>query len=105
MTSSRRISIIGNGSWATALAKILVENTGEIRWFIRKEKTIQYIKDFHHNPKYLSSIEFDVDKIHLYSDINEIINKSDVLIFAKPSAYLELILENLKVSIKDKIIV
>ncbi len=105
MGTSRKIAIIGNGSWATALAKILVENNGKIYWFIRKEKTIQYIKDFHHNPKYLSSVEFDVDKINFNSDINQIISNSDILIFAKPSAFLEIILENLTESLEDKIVV
>ena len=105
MTNSKRIAIIGNGSWATALAKILIGNINHINWFIRKEKTIQYIKDFHHNPKYLSSVEFDVKKIHFFSDINEIIQESDILIFAKPSAFLEIILENLCVPLNNKIVV
>lgn len=105
MNSNSKIAIIGNGSWATALAKILAEKLDSLNWFIRKDKTIEYIKDFHHNPKYLSSVEFDVDKINLSSDINTIVSNSDILIFAKPAAYLQLILNDLTESLEDKVIV
>lgn len=105
MASQKKIAIIGNGSWATALAKILVENVGCLNWYIRKEGVIDYIKAFHHNPKYLSSVEFDVSRLTLFSDINKIVKKSDILIFAKPSAYLNLILSNLTTGLDDKIIV
>ncbi|MFC2138617.1 NAD(P)H-dependent glycerol-3-phosphate dehydrogenase [Bacteroidota bacterium] len=101
----KKIAIIGNGSWATALAKILIDNKKRINWFIRKEKTIQYITDFHHNPKYLGSVEFNVKKITFYSDINQIVQESDILIFAKPSAFLEIILENLTENLSNKIVI
>lgn len=105
MASKKKIAIIGNGSWATALVKILVENTGSLNWYIRKEGVVDYIKAFHHNPKYLGSVEFDVSKLNLYNDINTVVKKSDILIFAKPSAYLNIILNNLTQKLDGKIIV
>ena len=61
---SPRIAVIGSGSWATALAKLLLNNTTKINWFIRNQDDINLFKEYKNNPKYLSSVEFDLDKIN-----------------------------------------
>jgi len=83
-----RIAIIGSGSWATALAKLFLNNCSTINWFIRNKADINYFKEFTNNPKYLSSVEFEVDKINFYNSVTDCILNSDVLILAVPSAFL-----------------
>lgn len=100
-----RIAIIGSGSWATALAKLLTYNVPEINWFIRKSENIELFKKFRHNPNYLRSVEFDVTRINFYTDINKIIEDSDILVFVTPSAFLKDTLRHMTAEIGDKFVV
>jgi glycerol-3-phosphate dehydrogenase (NAD(P)+) len=89
MSDQRKVAIIGSGSWATALAKLLLNNLPQINWFVRSDETIDYFKKYRHNPKYISDIEFDVSHISFYNSINEAINASDILVFAIPAPFLK----------------
>jgi len=104
MNHNLNIGILGSGSWATALAKILCENQIKITWYIRKLSNINYLKKHHHNKNYLSSVGFDIEKLNLSDDINMVVEESDVLIIAIPSAFLKSALDQVKVSFKDKIV-
>jgi glycerol-3-phosphate dehydrogenase (NAD(P)+) len=104
MAENIKFAVIGGGSWATAIAKMLCVNLPEIAWYMRNETAIDHIKTYRHNPNYLSSVEFDVNKLKLTCDINEAVSYADYIIFAIPSAFLDAELEKLTVSLKDKII-
>ncbi len=80
--------IIGSGSWGTALAKILTDNGQHINWWNRNEQAIAQFKVRAHNPQYLTSAKFDMNQLSLSADINEVIEQSDVLLIAVPSAYI-----------------
>jgi glycerol-3-phosphate dehydrogenase (NAD(P)+) len=80
--------IIGSGSWATALVKILTDKNHVVNWWIRNEKNIEYIRSRQHNPSYLSSVEFDVSLLSMSPDIRKIIQDSDFLVIAVPSAFI-----------------
>ncbi len=99
-----RVGIIGSGSWATAIAKMLLENVGEINWFFRKESTIEEFKYTNHNPRYLREVEFDTSRINFYHDVNQLVEKSEILILAVPSAYLPSVLTEIKTEISGKYI-
>lgn len=88
--------IIGSGSWATALAKILTGKEIPINWWIRNEDTIEHIRQRHHNPHYLSSVYFDPALLQMSSDIKEVIRQSDVVVIGIPSAFIEQSLSMLK---------
>ncbi|MCC6721845.1 MAG: NAD(P)-binding domain-containing protein [Bacteroidia bacterium] len=85
-----KIGVIGGGSWATAIVKILSDNKHNktINWWIRQSTTIDYIKKFKHNPNYISSAYLDTDKINLYNNLPEIIKNSDLIIVVIPAAFL-----------------
>ena len=91
--------IIGSGSWATALAKILTDNNHSISWWIRNENTVRHFLERRHNPHYLHSAYFDNDLLEISSSIEFVIEKSDVLIIAVPSAYVKDALDNLHADI------
>jgi glycerol-3-phosphate dehydrogenase (NAD(P)+) len=99
-----KVAVIGSGSWATAISKMLLENVGEINWFFRKTETIELFKQLDHNPRYLLDVEFETERIHFYNDINKIVQESDILVLAIPSAYLPVIFENLKTDLSEKYI-
>ena len=100
-----RIAIIGGGSWATAIAKLVMFNAESINWYMRRKDRIEDFKTFRHNPAYLSSVKFDLERINFYSNINQIVRNSDVLFFVSPSPYFKQHLKKLRVNLNDKIIV
>ncbi len=104
MGSNSTIAVIGGGSWATAIVKMLCENESKVGWYMRNSQSIDYIKKHHHNPRYIQGAEFDPKQLELSDNINRIVSKYDVLIFAIPSAFLVAELEKLKEDISDKII-
>lgn len=104
MESKQKIAVIGGGSWATAIAKMLCENQTQIAWYMRNIYAIEHLKHQKHNPNYLSSVAFDINKLHLTNDINEAVRYADVLIFVIPSAFLEEELSHLTESLENKII-
>lgn len=83
-----RVAIIGSGSWATALAKLLLNNLNAINWYQRKPEDVEYFKEFGNNPRYLTSVEFETQKINFYTSLSDCIHDSDYLILAVPSAFL-----------------
>ncbi len=100
-----KIAIIGGGSWATAIAKIVVGHTHHIGWYMRRDDRIEDFKRLGHNPAYLRSAHFNVDEILFSSDINKIVEEYDTLVFVTPSPYLKNHLSKLKTNIHDKFIV
>ena len=104
MSDSSKFAVIGGGSWATAVAKMLCENQSEICWYMRNQNAVDHIKNERHNPNYLSSVEFDVNKLKLTTDINEAVAYADYLVFAIPSAFLNTELEKLTESLEGKVI-
>jgi glycerol-3-phosphate dehydrogenase (NAD(P)+) len=100
-----KIAIIGGGSWATAVAKIVVSHTHHIGWYMRREDQIADFRRMGHNPGYLTSVHFETDEIQFESDINRIVQQYDTLVFVTPSPYLKNHLKKLKVRIKDKFII
>jgi len=104
MSQNLKFAVIGGGSWATAIAKMLCVNLSEIAWYMRNDAAIEHIQKYKHNPNYLSSVEFDTTKLKLTNNINEAIEYADYVIFAIPSAFLDAELKNMTVSLADKII-
>ncbi|WP_035652985.1 NAD(P)H-dependent glycerol-3-phosphate dehydrogenase [Flavobacterium sp. ASV13] len=104
MSENLKFAVIGGGSWATAIAKMLCVNQSEIAWYMRNDAAIEHIQKYKHNPNYLSSVEFDTKKLKLTNNINEAIEYADYLIFAIPSAFLDAEMKNMTVSLSDKII-
>ena len=99
-----KIAIIGGGSWATAIAKIVVGHTHHIGWYMRRDDRIKEFKRLGHNPAYLMSVRFNTDEIYFSSDLNEVAQLYDTLVFVTPSPYLKNHLRRLRTRIRDKFI-
>ena len=103
MQQEFKAGVIGNGSWATALVKILTDNQHKVNWWIRNEKSLEHIKKRKHNPNYLSSAYFDTDLLSLESDVRKVVEASDLLVLAVPSAYMQDVLKQVdKEQLKNK---
>ena len=103
--NKKNIGVIGGGSWATSIVKMLCENVNSINWWMRNEDSISHIETYGHNPNYISDAELKKEKLNISSDINSVIENSDLIVLAVPSAFLKSTLNNLNVSLKEKIIV
>ncbi len=91
----QNIGIIGNGSFGTAIAKILTDNGRQIRWWLRNEAAVTHLRERHHNPHYLSSVPFAPQSILPTTDLPALAAACDTLIFAVPSAYAAEVLAQL----------
>src|SRR5574344_2255469 len=100
-----RYAMIGSGSWATALVKLLLNHQQSIEWYVRNEKNIERIKKEAHNPFYLQSVFLDTERLNMSNDINVVVKNADVLIFCTPSAYFLNSVNKLTVSLDNKFIV
>ena len=99
-----KIGVIGGGSWATSIVKMLCENVNCVNWWMRNEDAIEHIQKYGHNPNYISDAELKKERLNISSDIDKIVRDSDYLVLAVPSAFLKSTLKNLTVSIKDKVV-
>jgi len=100
-----KIAVIGAGSWATALARLLLLNNDRIIWYVRRPERIAEFKKYHRNPVYLSDVTFDTGRIDFYSDINMAADSADTLVVAVPSPYFKAEAGKISVSLKEKNIV
>ena len=89
MENLGRIAVIGSGSWATALAKLLLGNNARINWYVRRTDRIADFLKYHRNPVYLSDVTFDTHRIDFFADINAAVKGADTLVVAIPSPYFK----------------
>jgi len=104
MIGHKKIAVIGGGSWATAIIKMISKQKENIAWWMRNEKTIQHIKNKSHNPNYLTGVEINTDIVEISSDLDSVCFKADVLILVVPSAFLHDTLSQIKIDISKKTI-
>ncbi len=103
MTNEKKIAVIGNGSWATAIIKILCNNANKVNWYFRNQSDIDHMNQYGHNPRYLSSVQFDINKLNLSSNLLETLTQAEVIILAVPSAFINNTLKNIPIEVfKDK---
>ena len=99
------IAILGGGSWATALARLLLVNNETIHWYMRRDDRIEEFLRLGHNPAYLTDVDFDVNRIYFSSDINDVCNSCDTLVLATPSPYFKDHMAKLTTDISQKFVV
>jgi len=105
MEKKMSIGVLGGGSWATAIVKILTENLETVNWWMRDKNCADHIMKFQHNPRYIQAIQFDTDRLNINTDIQKIVDGSDILIIAIPSPYLAEAFDEIEVTGIDKKII
>lgn len=99
------VGVLGSGSFATAIVKMLVENCQTVHWCVRNEFVKGAIELRHHNPTYLTAVQFDIKKLKLTTDINELVTVCDIIVLATPSIYLSDSLDKMKGDFSDKLFI
>ncbi len=105
MDFKESIAVMGGGSWATALAKLLLKNCESIIWYMRRDDRIDEFKRLRHNPAYLTDVEFDIERIEFSSDINYVCSRAGALLLAMPSPYFPDHMEKITVDLSSKVII
>jgi len=100
---AEKVGIIGYGSWATALVKILTTNNVNVCWHFPKVDDIEFIKTHRHNPRYLTDVNLDLNKIYLTSNLQDIQKNCQYILLAYPSAFLHTLIKSFDFS--DKYVV
>lgn len=108
MNISGKIGIVGGGTWATALAKIVLETQSRISWCLRTSSHVQAFRRVGHNPTYLSDVAFDTGRIDFFeeSDVNDFLRSCDTIILAVPSPYVKSYLKRMRQSLlRSKLVI
>ena len=105
MDNNAHCAVIGHGSWATALVKVLTRNESSVGWFVRNAEVMESLRNEGRNCRYLTELEFDMSRIHLSDDINATVSEADIVFLVMPAAYLKTYLSDLQVSLKEKVVV
>lgn len=101
-----RIAVIGDGSWATALVKILTDNQIHVNWWMRDRENLMFIKEHHFNGKYLRSAHLLTEHISFFPDIHKCIADASYVLFAIPAAFLnEALLPLAPEELKNKVLI
>lgn len=100
-----RCVMIGFGSWATAIVKILHENEPTVGWYVADPEVLGHIRDHGNNPQYLSDVRFDTSRLQLFGDINEAVEAADIVFLCVPSAFVQSMLQPLTASLDGKFVV
>jgi len=102
MSTDKKIAVIGGGSWATAIVKMLANNVDELLWWMRNEEAVQHIRETQHNPRYLSGARINTEVVRVSSDLKTTCEEADVIVLAVPSAFLHSTLSTLQIDLSSK---
>lgn len=101
-----KIAVIGGGSWASALVKILSENKSQVHWWMRNENDVQHLCNYRHNPRYLSGVSFDLNYVKPSTDLQAVVAAADWVILAVPAAFVQAALSGLPTNaLKNKVLI
>ncbi len=101
-----KVAVIGSGSWATAIVKILLHNVERVGWWVREEPIALHLKKYRHNPSYLTSVKFDINRLFVSNDVNKVVNEAEIIVFCIPAAFLDVSINGLKKEfLQNKIII
>ncbi len=89
------VTIVGSGSWATAMSMVLTSNGKRVSWYIDRPEIFRHIRRYNQNPHYLTSVVFDPEMIIPLDDIKAAVASSATVILVTPAAFLKNELEGL----------
>ena len=82
------MAVLGGGSWATAIVKILSSNLKYVYWWVREPEIVEGIRSFGHNPLYLNEAQLNPKKIRISNTLKQVVKKADLIVVVIPSSYM-----------------
>ena len=98
------VAVIGSGSWATALVKVLCNHVQQLNWFIREPEIRESVAMYGNNCLYMSSVQLNTDNMQIFDNADEAVQQSDMLLFVVPAAFLKDTTDNISVNFTDKMV-
>jgi glycerol-3-phosphate dehydrogenase (NAD(P)+) len=91
--TKQSITVLGAGSWGTALALVLADNGHHVRLWGHKQDQMNEINQQHTNHKYLPNIDLP-ETIIGYNSLNEALKNVDLVVLATPTKAIREVLHN-----------
>ncbi len=101
MTVNKTISVIGAGSWGTALALVLAENQNNVFLWGHNRRTVRKLQEDRQNKKYLPGIQFP-DNLKITDDLELCVGQSAIILMVVPSHGLRDVFNKLAAMLPDK---
>lgn len=95
----QKAAVIGSGSWATAIVKILLNNVEEVHWWVREPEIKRSLETNGVNTLYLSGLEFPKERLHVSHDLRAVVEAVEAVVLVVPSAFVEDTLQALPASV------
>ncbi|MDA3882039.1 MAG: NAD(P)-binding domain-containing protein [Bacteroidales bacterium] len=105
MNTPLKIALLGSGSWATALAKIIHTNVPQLNWYIREKEIRESLHKHSRNSLYLSNVKFNTEVLHITENADDAVKDADIVIFCVPSKFVESLAESITVDLSGKKII
>lgn len=95
LPESKRIAVIGAGSWGTALAMVAAHNQHEVWLWAREPDIAASVRFAHRNPFYLSSFDLP-ENIHATTSLEEALAGADSVLVVVPSHAMREMIERMR---------
>ncbi len=100
-----QITILGAGSWGTALAKLLSDNGSNVTVWLRDENQVKELSTTRINKKYLPNVKIP-SNIIFTSDINKAVQEAEIILIVTPTQQIRNVLKQINEKYKtNKIII
>jgi len=97
------ISVIGAGSWGTAIAHIISKNN-KLTWWVRREQLAKQIVEKKRNTKYLTDCNINTSNIHVTTDLTSALSEATIIIVAVPSSFVKNVFNDYAALLDNKIL-
>ena len=104
LKTTKKVGVLGGGSWATALVKLLTENKRNVHWYMRSESAKTHLEKNGNNPHYLQGVTLRKKRLSISTDINEVVDKVDIIILCIPAAFLTDSLDTIRGDLKTNLL-
>ncbi len=96
-----KISVIGAGSWGTAVSNLLAKKGYRVFLWARDKDLVEQIRKKRRNPRYLPKLKLSKE-IEITNDFVEATKNSELIVFAVPSHVMREIVKKIKIYLNKK---